>query len=545
MIGKYTHDEFMDMARFFHNYPAPGLIIGGYMVEMARAGLPKDILFDAICESANCLPDAVQLLTPCTTGNGWLRIVNLGLYALCLYDKFTGKGVRVRLDPDKLGPWSEIRCWHFKEKPKKEQDSERLQREIREAGYDILTAQEVQVAPAYVGKTGAGPIGLCPLCGEPYPVRHGGICRSCQGESPYMAGHGVRLSGRPDLTAPVLESINVNDAVGRRVLHDMTRIEPGQSKGAEFRKGQEITAGDVCRLQHMGRNRVYVEGGDGPGEGWVHEDQAAQAFAEAMIGPGAASCGDPREGKVTFKAATDGLLCVDFERLERFNLAPGVMCATRHDCTVVNEGAVLGATRAIPLFLPRTDFIKAMDVLGGEPLVSVRPMRAARVGILVTGTEVFQGLINDKFEPIIRQKTKGLGCTVAGVRIVPDDRDAIAGAARELLDEGADLIITTAGLSVDPEDVTRHGLADAGLEDALYGMPVLPGAMTLVGRMGPAQVLGVPACALFYKTTSLDLILPRLLAGVPVTRLDLARLGHGGMCMNCKTCNFPKCPFGR
>ena len=550
MIGRYTHDEFMDMARAFHNYPAPGLIIGGYMVEMARAGLPEDILFDAVSETSNCLPDAVQLLTPCTIGNGWLRILNLGLYAVCLYDKFTGQGVRVRLDPDKLDPWPEIRSWHFKEKPKKEQDTERLQQEIREAGYDILSSQQVQVAPAFVGKTGAGPIGRCPLCAEPYPVRHGGICRSCQGESPYVAGHGVRLSGRPELTDKDLESpelipVDVADAVGRRVLHDMTRIDPGLSKGAEFRKGQEISAGDVCRLQQMGRNRVYVEGEAGPGEDWVHEDEAAKAFAQAMAGPGVSPAGGPREGKVTFKADADGLLAVDFQRLERFNLVPGVMCATRHDCTVVNAGAVLGATRAIPLYLPRADFIKAMAVLGEEPLVSVRPMRKARVGILVTGTEVFQGLIQDKFEPIIRRKTKRLGCSVVGVRVAPDDRRAIADAARQLLDAGADLMVTTAGLSVDPDDVTRHALEDAGLTDALYGMPVLPGAMALVGRMGPAQVLGVPACALFFKTTSLDLLLPRLLAGAPITRLDLARLGHGGMCLECRSCSYPKCPFGR
>ncbi|MBU1248996.1 MAG: trehalose-binding protein, partial [Proteobacteria bacterium] len=180
-----------------------------------------------------------------------------------------------------------------------------------------------------------------------------------------------------------------------------------------------------------------------------------------------------------------------------------------------------------------------------EPLFSVLPLRRARVGILVTGTEVFQGLIEDRFIPIISAKVEGLGSSVTATDIVPDDREAIAASAQAMLDQGCDLIVTTAGLSVDPDDVTRAALKDAGLRGDFYGAPVLPGTMTLVGRMGEADVLGVPACALFFKTTSLDLLLPRLLAGQQLTRRDLAHLAEGGFCLGCKACTFPKCPFGK
>lgn len=171
-------------------------------------------------------------------------------------------------------------------------------------------------------------------------------------------------------------------------------------------------------------------------------------------------------------------------------------------------------------------------------------MRKARVGILVTGSEVFQGLVEDRFIPIIGAKVKDFGCRVAKAVIVPDDRNAIRDGVEELIQCGTDLLITTAGLSVDPDDVTRRGLTDAGATDILYGMPVLPGTMALLARIGSVQVLGVPACALYFKTTSFDLLFPRLLAGLEITRRDLAKLGHGSFCLECKACTFPKCPFG-
>ena len=515
------------------------MIIGGYMVEKARRALPEGILFDAVSETVQCLPDAVQMLTPCTVGNGWLRIFNFGIYALSLYDKYTGEGVRVRLDVDKLDCWPHTRIWLLKEKPKSEQEPELLRAEMAEAAMDMLSLSHIRIRPELLRRKGKGAIARCPLCGEWYPAAFGRICRSCQGDSPYEQGPGLAFH-EPQLTA-----VPVEQAVGQHALHDMTRIVPQQSKGAAFTAGQNLDAGDICRLQQMGRFRVYTEEAAGDNPDFVHEDAAARAFAGLMPGEGVVPQGEPREGKINFCADLDGLFEVDRERLTAFNLLPDVMCATRHSMSVVRKGARLAGSRAIPLFLPRPLFLKAMNLLDDGPLFRVRPMRKARVGTLVTGTEVFQGLIQDRFAPIIRQKAENLGCTVVGERVVPDDAPAIGAALAQLLDLGADLIVTTAGLSVDPDDVTRKALLDAGLTDMLFGLPVLPGAMTLLGRLGGAQVLGVPACALFYKTTALDLMLPRLLANIAMSRADLASLGHGGLCLECKSCDFPKCTFGR
>lgn len=172
-------------------------------------------------------------------------------------------------------------------------------------------------------------------------------------------------------------------------------------------------------------------------------------------------------------------------------------------------------------------------------------MRTSKVGILITGTEIFRGLIKDSFIPIIRSKVAYYGCEVVESIITPDDRDEIAFGVRKILDSGVDLLVTTAGLSVDPDDVTMQGLVYAGCQDVVYGAPVLPGAMTLVARIGQVQVVGVPACGLYHKVTSFDLLLPRLLAGLSITRNNLARMGHGSFRMDCKNCIFPQCSYGR
>lgn len=551
-IGPFTHEEFMEEARKFHGYPAPGLIIGGYMVELAKSHMPHGVLYDAISETTYCLPDAIQLLTPCTIGNGWMRILNLGLYAMSLFDKLEGKGVRVHLDVKKLEEYPHIKSWFLKMIPKREQDTDQLQEEIYEAGISILTAQPIAINREMLGRRDKGNIVLCAICGEPHPALFGTVCRSCQGESPYAVGPGTAYSkGNPRLRA-----VPVAEAVGKVALHDMTRIEPGVFKGPAVVAGQTISGGDVCRLQLMGRNSVYVDDGASGTEFlagaefsglWAHENEVAEAFGTMMAGHGVLADERIREGKVNFRAKCRGLVWVDVARLDAFNRVADVICATRHTGSVVEEGAQVAASRAIPLYLSRANFLRAANVLAQGPLFSVLPLRRPKVGVLVTGTEVFQGLIEDRFEPIITQKICALEGEMVACLTAPDDAAAIRQGVESLLEKGADLIITTAGLSVDPDDVTRKGLMDAGLRDMLHGIPILPGAMSLVGKIGPqnreAAVIGVPACALFHRTTALDVLLPLVLADAPLTREFMDQLGHGGLCMECKTCTYPKCPF--
>lgn len=542
-IGPYSYEEFLQAVRRFHGYTAPGVVIGGFMVALAQQRIAAGTLYDAISETPKCLPDAVQLLTPCTTGNGWLKVVNLGRYALSLYDKYEGNGVRIFIAPEELDKWSEIKTWLLKLKPKREQDTALLLAQIEQAGAGLYGREAIQVQSQYLQRPSSGKMAVCPACEESYPARHGAVCRGCQGDSPYTVA--AATAAEDALAAPLLQTVPLQQAVGQVALHDMTQIIPDRFKGPVIRHGERISIGDVCRLQQMGRRHIYVADERPPSSHWVHENEAALAFAEAMAGDGVTFEGPAREGKINLLAARDGLLMVAVERLEAFNQVTGVMCAGRQCYSLVDEGKTVAGTRAIPLFLARKDFEKALAVLNHAPIFEVRPLRHARIGILVTGTEVFQGLVQDRFIPLITAKAEQLACTIVDAQIVPDDRSAISRGVRHLLAAGADLIITTAGLSVDPDDTTRQGLTDAGATDVLYGAPILPGAMTLLARIGDVQVLGVPACALYFKTTSLDLLLPRMLAGVPVTRRDLAKMGHGALCLECKTCTFPKCPFGK
>ncbi len=184
-IGRYSFEEFKDMATQFHGYPAPGILIGGYMVEAARSCLSPQTLFEVLVETDRCLPDAVQLLTPCTVGNNRMRLLDLGRYALSMFDKYSGEGVRVAVDTEKVKIWSEINSWFLRLRTKEQQDQNRLFQEIEEAGDSILSLCEVRIENEYLGKSPHRRICICRICGEAFPQTDGTICRGCQGRAPY------------------------------------------------------------------------------------------------------------------------------------------------------------------------------------------------------------------------------------------------------------------------------------------------------------------------------------------------------------------------
>jgi formylmethanofuran dehydrogenase subunit E len=184
-ICTYSYEEYLHLVKSFHGHLAPGLIVGGFIVDLAMKNLPAGEFFDAVCETPVCLPDAVQILTPCTIGNGWLSIVNFGRFAVTLYEKYTGAGVRVFLDTKSLADWPEVHDWYLKKKKKNEQDPDLLLAQIKEAGHGLLGIQRVQVDPGKIRRRKLGQVGVCPVCNEAYPSRDGGKCRSCQGETPY------------------------------------------------------------------------------------------------------------------------------------------------------------------------------------------------------------------------------------------------------------------------------------------------------------------------------------------------------------------------
>ncbi|OGR18143.1 MAG: molybdopterin-binding protein [Desulfobacterales bacterium GWB2_56_26] len=336
--------------------------------------------------------------------------------------------------------------------------------------------------------------------------------------------------------------VTLEEAVGFPLAHDITEIRPGEFKGAAFHKGHILKQDDLEHLRRLGKNNLYIIKTT-PAE--MHEDEAAEAMAGALCGPGVGWQEAPREGKISLKATLDGLFKVDVEALMEFNLHGEVMCATRHTNTMVKAGDIVAATRAIPLIVARKTVEAAIAAAGSTGVLTVTPLRQPKVGIMITGNEVFYGLIKDKFKPIITQKVLELGGEVLDTVFLPDDETKIAEATAKMAARGADVLITTGGMSVDPDDRTRHALTRAGVTDIVYGTPVLPGAMFMVAYLGDIPVLGIPACGMYAARTVLDLVFPRILAGERITRRAIAELGHGGLCLQCKTCTYPVCPFGK
>ncbi|MFZ2447358.1 MAG: molybdopterin-binding protein [Syntrophobacteraceae bacterium] len=337
--------------------------------------------------------------------------------------------------------------------------------------------------------------------------------------------------------------VKVEDAIGMVLAHDITEIRRGEFKGAAFRKGHKIREADICHLQRLGKNHLYVLRIE---EGYLHENDAAIALADALSGDGVTWKDEPREGKISLLAAADGLFKVDADALTGINMLEEVMCATRHTNFPVKRGDVVAAVRAIPLVIRSEIIDEAVRISEAHGAVlSVKPIRKARAGIVITGNEVYSRLIEDQFEPILRGKMARIGSDVMGVVFTPDDPEHIEREIRNLLTNGADLLLVTGGMSVDPDDVTRQAIARAGAKEFLYGAPVLPGAMFMTSFIGDVPVLGIPACGLYHEATIFDLILPRVLAGERLTRKDIAELGHGGLCLHCAECRYPVCPFGK
>jgi len=333
-----------------------------------------------------------------------------------------------------------------------------------------------------------------------------------------------------------MKSIPVADAVGMVLGHDVTRIVPGKEKGHIIREEE------IPLFLDIGKEHIFVLD---LGPGTIHEDEAARRIAGAAAGPGIRLT-DPSEGRVNFIAEAPGLLKVDVQALARINTIGQIVFATRHRLQPVSAGQAVAGTRIVPLVIDEGEILQAERICDAVfPLIAVKPFKTRRVGVVITGNEVYHGRIKDGFGPVIEKKFKSLGCTITRQILVSDDRAMTVDAIRTLIDEGAEMVMVTGGMSVDPDDQTPASIQEAGGEVIAYGAPVFPGAMFMLATIGDVPVAGLPGCVMYYRTSIFDLVIPRLLAGETVTADDIAALGHGGFCAGCKTCRYPLCGFGK
>lgn len=342
-----------------------------------------------------------------------------------------------------------------------------------------------------------------------------------------------------------MKLIRTEDAVGQVLCHDITQIIPGVVKDAVFRKGHIVSEADIPVLLSVGKEHLYVWERK---EGILHEDEAAAVLRDICLNENM-TASEPKEGKIEIRAAAEGLLKVNTERLNAVNGLGELMIATVHGNFPVKPGEKIAATRIIPLVIEEEKLNRAKDAAGDEPLLSILPFKAMRVGIVTTGSEVFKGRIQDAFGPMVRKKLVEYDTEVLGQKIVDDGQDNIVEAIREFLAEDADMVLCTGGMSVDPDDRTPGAIKALRADVISYGAPVLPGAMFLLSYFQNGKktvpVLGLPGCVMYAGRTIFDLVLPRVLAGEILKKEDLSVYGEGGLCLNCDVCHFPNCGFGK
>ncbi len=336
-----------------------------------------------------------------------------------------------------------------------------------------------------------------------------------------------------------MRKVPLKDALGLPLGHDITEIKPDEKiKRRAFRRGHIITGDDIEKLLDLGRESIYVRDDE---SSEVHEDDAAMITAPLAAGENIEYDPEPSEGKISFYASCSGLFKVDIEMLYKINSLEITSLPTLHNNFPVKKGKQVAAFRIIPLTCEKEIIDKVRDILN-KPLISVMPYIFKRSGIIVTGNEVYEGRIKDGFIPRISELMNRYGIEVSDTAILPDVKSKISAAADNFISD-CDIIFVTGGSSVDPDDVTYQALVDAGIVFQVKGNPVQPGNNFSIGYKDDTVFCIVPAAALFFSATALNVFLPRLLSGEKIEKEDFYQAGHGGLCHFCETCHFPVCPF--
>ncbi|MBQ9679449.1 MAG: molybdopterin-binding protein [Ruminococcus sp.] len=338
-----------------------------------------------------------------------------------------------------------------------------------------------------------------------------------------------------------MKLIKTVDAVGQVLCHDMTQIIPGEYKGARFCKGHIVTEEDIPVLLSMGKENLYIFEMD---ENKLHENDAAEILCEICKGENIARS-EVKEGKIELTAEINGLFTLDREKLYAINSIDEIMIATRKGDTAVQKGDKLAGTRVIPLVINKDKLEQAKAAANGTPLMNVLPYTLKTAAVITTGSEVYHGRIEDKFTPVLIEKLRVYGIEVIEHLTVDDGLDNITSAINSVKGK-ADMILCTGGMSVDPDDNTPGAIKQSGADIVTYGAPVLPGAMFLLGYFEDGTpIMGLPGCVMYAKATIFDLVLPRIAAGVKLTKTDFVDYGEGGLCLGCQVCTYPHCPFGK
>ncbi|MBU3840741.1 MAG: molybdopterin-binding protein [Candidatus Ruminococcus intestinipullorum] len=338
-----------------------------------------------------------------------------------------------------------------------------------------------------------------------------------------------------------MKEIKTQEALGAILCHDITQIIPGVKKEAVFKKGHVIKEEDIPVLLSAGKEHIYVWEAQ---DGMLHENDAAKILCEISRGQNLQPS-TPKEGKIELTALCDGILKVNKVKLNQLNAMGQISIASRHGNFPVKAGDKIAGMRVIPLVIEEEKMTQAKKLCEGEHLFEILPFHSMKVGIVTTGSEVYYGRIQDTFTPVVKEKLREVGLQVLGNTVCNDDSKMVTDAILKWIEEGAEMVVCTGGMSVDPDDRTPLSIKNASDEIVTYGAPVLPGAMFMLAYHGEVPILGLPGCVMYEKRTIFDLVLPRLAAKERLKTEDFTTLGEGGLCTSCPICTFPNCGFGK
>lgn len=338
-----------------------------------------------------------------------------------------------------------------------------------------------------------------------------------------------------------MKLIRTEDAVGSVLCHDITQIIPGVVKDAVFRKGHVVTEEDVPVLLSVGKEHLYVWEKQ---EGMLHENDAAEVLRQVCQGQHM-NASEAKEGKIELTAQCDGLLKINREKLNEVNALGQIVLASRHGNFPVKKGDKIVGMRVVPLVIEEEKMNHVKELCGEEPIFTILPFHQMKVGIVTTGSEVYHGRITDKFTPVVKAKLEEAGMEVLGNVLCDDESQMVTDAINDWIEKGAEFVVCTGGMSVDPDDRTPLSIRNATDEVITYGAPVLPGAMFMLAYKGEISVVGLPGCVMYARRTIFDLVLPRIAAGERLSVEDFTVLGEGGLCLNCDVCTYPNCGFGK
>lgn len=358
-----------------------------------------------------------------------------------------------------------------------------------------------------------------------------------------------------------MKRIRTEDAKGCVLCHDITQIIKDQKKGPVFRKGHIVTEEDIPVLLSVGKEHLYVWEKE---EGVLHEDDAAEilreicqggtkqeaAFEEKKKEYANMTASEAKEGKIEIFSERDGLFKVHSAALQKINSFGEMMIATRHGNTEVKAGDKLAGTRIIPLVIEEKKMMEAkqeaMKLTEGKPILQVLPFQKKKAAIVTTGSEIYKGRIKDTFTPVLLDKLSQYEVEIIGHEICDDNPEIVTKVIKKFLEKGADIVLCTGGMSVDPDDRTPLAIKNTGADIVTYGAPVLPGAMFMLAyTKTKAAIMGLPGCVMYAGKTIFDLVLPRVMADDVITKEELEGLGEGGLCLNCPVCTYPNCGFGK